>query len=594
MSKITVQVLIIGMFLQLGAVVKQTVMVPMEDGTELETDIYLPDDWEGKSYPVLLNRSPYDRDQKAQIGTDLTANNVVFVAQSFRGTFGSGGTHGVFHSEGWGEMHDGYDTLKWITDQSWCNGKIATIGGSAEGLAQYLMAGLDEKPGLVYQIITVASGDLYDGTFFPGGMFREHAMTAWLEGQDASFFLDTLKTDDMYSMTNDYWDVTNLYTVPENIAVPAAHVGGWFDMFNRHQVDTFNLYQASGAPDQHLVMGPWSHGTMMSNVSNEMTFPENAEKYYEGDTDPAFALLVHFYYPLNIAKPDWAPVTYYTIGDIKDDNAPGNVWKTSDTFPPVETVPQRLSAGTDLILKAGECGSGDLNLKFDYADPFPTLCGNNLTINPGPCDVSQYRKRSDAISFQTEPFETPTEITGAVDVTVSFTTGLKDFDLVAVLTDIYPDGTEYLIIEGGKKVRFRDGFDNEKLLTSGEKTVMTFNAGYISIIFNKGHRMGFHLSTAYWPKYRLPSTVADYWDDTPVKGEVVFDLSGTFIDAGLIGQWGGEKCAVSEEEPDGEDVTDTDSVDFENDHDSETEDVEIEDNEMITGKKDSGGSMVFI
>ena len=64
------------------------------------------------------------------------------------------------------------------------------MGGSAEGLVQYFMAGLDEKPGLVYQIITVAAGDLYTGTFFPGGILREHAMTAWLNDQNASFFND--------------------------------------------------------------------------------------------------------------------------------------------------------------------------------------------------------------------------------------------------------------------------------------------------------------------------------------------------------------------------------------------------------------------
>jgi len=577
-------ILVMLVVFQLSAYEKQTILMPMDDGIGLETDIYLPDGYETGSYPVILNRSPYDRTQKEQSGIDMTSNNVVFVAQSVRGTFKSEGTHGIWHTDGWGEHKDGYDTLKWITEQSWCNGKIATLGGSAEGLVQYFMAGLDEKPSLVYQIITVAAGDLYTSTFFPGGILREHAMVLWLEGQNASFFVEEMKKGNMYSKENEYWDVTDIFQKKENLNVPAVHQAGWFDMFAKYQIDTFRLYQEAGATDQNLVIGPWDHNNFTSRTVNELTFPENAEKYYEGEDDPAFGMLIHYFWPTS-PKPEWAPVTYYTMGDVNDVDAPGNEWRTADKFPPAEAVSQTLTASDDLILKAGECGEGKYVLNFDLSDPFPSVCGNNLTINSGPCDVSSYRERSDVLSFSTVAFEEATEITGAIDLSAKFKADVLDFDMVVIFTDIYPDGKEYLLLEGAKKVRFRDGFENEKLLEKDEPATMEFNVGYLSIILDKGHKLGIHVASAYSPKYRLPSTVKDYWNDDKVKGEITFDLSETKIIVDTIGNWGGEKCEVNQENPD--DMSDEVSTETDEETDDETVD-------SVTSASSSGCSLLSL
>lgn len=575
MKKIIFMTLVFNL-LTLSAFEKQTVNIPMEDGVNLQADIYLPDNWETSSFPVILNRSPYDRAGKETTGENIATNNIVFIAQSVRGVLGSEGTHSIWHSDGWGEKQDGYDTLKWITEQSWCNGKIATIGGSAEGFTQYFMAGLSEKPGLVYQAISIASGDLYDGVFFPGGILRQHSMTAWLKDQDASFFISDLMQDNMYSRTNSYWNDTDLFMQGANITVPASHVTGWFDMFAREQIDTFNFYQKNSAPDQHLVVGAWSHNSISSSISGELIFPDNAAQYFEGEDDPVYMLLFHYLLPI-IEKPDFATVTYYTMGDVSDSSAPGNEWKTAETFPPEEAVAVTFTADETLTLKKGSCGAGTYNLKFDYADPFPSICGNNLTINPGPCDVSEYRVRKDVISFETEAFNESTELTGAIDVKTSFTTTIKDFDLVVIITDIYPDGKEYLMLEGSRKVRFRDGLENEKLIESDVPTEMGFNVGYLSIVFNKGHRMGVHLATAYAPKYRIPSITEDYWDNSAAQGEILFDLSKTLISADIVGEWGGSECETVEVPDEDEEIPDADLSD-----------------ETVLHKKSSGCSLTII
>lgn len=35
---------------------------------------------------------------------------------------------------------DGYDTIEWMAEQPWCNGKVGMIGGSLLGISQYLTA----------------------------------------------------------------------------------------------------------------------------------------------------------------------------------------------------------------------------------------------------------------------------------------------------------------------------------------------------------------------------------------------------------------------------------------------------------------------
>jgi len=51
------------------------------------------------------------------------------VIQDCRGAHGSEGVLIPYHNEG----QDGYDTLEWIVDQPWCNGRVGTWGSSYVG-----------------------------------------------------------------------------------------------------------------------------------------------------------------------------------------------------------------------------------------------------------------------------------------------------------------------------------------------------------------------------------------------------------------------------------------------------------------------------
>src|SRR5712691_7748047 len=116
---------------------KLTVMVPMRDGIHLATDIRLPAG--DGPWPVALLRTPYDRtslpDPPFSSWGQFAQNGIVVVAQDTRGRYGSEGKALPLVDDGWGEHQDGFDTVAWLRQQPWCNGKIATIGVSYPGIS---------------------------------------------------------------------------------------------------------------------------------------------------------------------------------------------------------------------------------------------------------------------------------------------------------------------------------------------------------------------------------------------------------------------------------------------------------------------------
>ena len=110
--------------------------VPMRDGVELSTDLYLPRT-KGKS-PTVLIRTPYSDNtaQNIEKARRLANSGYVCAVQDVRGRWDSDGTYYPFRGEG----PDGYDTQEWIGRQDWSNGKIGMAGASYPALVQWQSA----------------------------------------------------------------------------------------------------------------------------------------------------------------------------------------------------------------------------------------------------------------------------------------------------------------------------------------------------------------------------------------------------------------------------------------------------------------------
>ncbi|MFH1417429.1 MAG: CocE/NonD family hydrolase [Planctomycetota bacterium] len=195
------------------------IRVAMPDGTQLMTDIYAPAG--AGPWPVVLLRTPYDPGDPihAGRGTEYNALGIVYVVQSSRGLFGSGGTADFFASD----KQDGRDMLRVLRSQSWCTGRVAMIGHSAPGIEAYcaLPNNTSVAEEFVCSWIEMATPNLQDSVY-QGGVFRKALTEQWLNGTGQSSIL----ADVVANATNrSWWDnrrISNDYQ--SSYLCPLLHV----------------------------------------------------------------------------------------------------------------------------------------------------------------------------------------------------------------------------------------------------------------------------------------------------------------------------------------------------------------------------------
>lgn len=92
-----------------GITISRTVMVPMRDGVRLATNVYRParNGLAVESrFPVVLERTPYNKDASDGWADTFVPYGYVFVSQDVRGRYASQGRWRPHRDDG----RDGYDT----------------------------------------------------------------------------------------------------------------------------------------------------------------------------------------------------------------------------------------------------------------------------------------------------------------------------------------------------------------------------------------------------------------------------------------------------------------------------------------------------
>ena len=489
----------------LAGTIKETFMVPMRDGVRLATDVYRPDS--DRSYPVILYRTPYNKDTDGfdeSIIKLLNAVGYVYIAQDCRGRFHSEGIDSVFLTDGWGRLQDGYDTIEWIVQQSWCNGKVGMIGGSATGITSLRAAGA-LHPNMVCAAVMVAPSDFYHQVVYPGGEFRKAIAENWIRGQRSDYMIDYFLQFPYY---DELWEGMNLHTRTSMITIPILHFGGWYDCFSEGTILAFrDLHAQEKAGPQKLIMGPWTHGSPDENGRvGEMRYPQS---YFYWES-LVFLWLDRWLRDITNYVLDKPDVTYYLMGDPDKTDEMGCEWLTANNWPP-ENARQRIfyftaSGGLDEQLPSEQ---NEISYVFDPANPVPTHGGNNLTIAMGPYDQRAIGQRDDVLSFVTPVLTTPLRMEGFVRGQLYVTSNRPDTDFTLKLIDVYPDGREMLVTDGIRRVRFREGYRQEevKLLQPGEVVALEVELPPTAIVFNSGHRIKVCISSSNFPRYEVnPNT----------------------------------------------------------------------------------------
>jgi uncharacterized protein len=502
------------------------VRVPMRDGVELSADIYRPEkSHHGDRFPAIAIRTPYNKATAKNVATGkwFTERGYAVAIMDVRGRGDSDGAFDPYRNDG----RDGFDTIEWAAAQPWCDGQVATMGGSYLGRIQWLTA-LEKPPHLVTMIVLVVPSDPFVewpvGTHGPMHLCWIHYTSGRLnQVMDAVDWnkvyehLPLLTMDEAagrlqpvwreqleHTHLDDYWEPLRYQDKFDQIDLPVMHISGWYD---DEQIGTplnFTGMTQGAATDfarqnQKLLMGPWGHQVNTASQLGEVDFGQQALIDLRG------AQLAWLDRWLKGKEPDEpeAPVRIFIMGD--------NEWRDEQEWPLARTewTPFYLHSGGNANSRFGD---GSLSMqrpeneppdtyRYDPARPVPFLTDPTSSQIGGPDDYAAVERRDDVLVYVTAPLQADVEITGPIRLELYAASSAVDTDFTAKLVDVHPTGFVQRLCDGVVRARFRDGFERPELIERGRVYCYTIDLWNTAQVFGKGHRIGLEVSSSAFPKY---------------------------------------------------------------------------------------------
>ncbi len=491
----------------------ETLMAPMRDGVKLATDVYLPAG--DGPWPVVLTRTPYNKKPYGGRSAQYTDHGYAFVAQDVRGKFESEGTYNPFEDD----MNDGYDTVEWIAQQPFCDGKIGMTGASAMGITSNLAAAAN-PPHLVCAFVIVAPQSLFTQSRFIGGIFKESHAGGWMRQNgvpEAEINLYKKR-----AVMDERWKSTDFVHFMHNVDIPIYNVGGWYDIFLQGNIDNYMFQQEHGkegaAGNQKLRMGPFGHG----NLSGDLEYPEAGGLAQFGEDEIRW--FDHWLKGIDNGIMAGPPVQYYMMASARKGHVSDkNRWIAAEAWPPPST-PTRfyLAQGRALSNEPSKYKKAKTTYTADPNNPIPTVGGNELLLEKGPMDQRAIPQRADYVRFETGPLKNDVIVAGPMSFEMYASTDGPDTDFMVKLVDVYPDGYEAIVMDIPLRARFRSGRNAEdvKMMTPGEVTFMVIDLWSTALTFEKGHKIAVHLSSSNYPRFEVNPNNGAAPGDTSVPPRV--------------------------------------------------------------------------
>jgi len=526
--------------------VTKNVVVPMRDGIRLYADIYKPDAADAVSFPVVLTRLPYGKNEPycAMVthGKYWAKKGYVFVVQDVRGKYAS---EGIFEPMV-NEANDGYDTLSWIARQPWCDGNIGMTGESYYGYTQWAVAPLDH-PNLKCIVPGETAADIYGAWIYNNNAFCMNTMGVWAYEMNARKMNNPLKLNPWHlpliSMDDDagvkceyyrnwikhpsrdsYWDRINFHQKYSHVKIPVYHWCGWYDVFLPATIDSWlgvkeNSDSAEARKNQWLLIPPTDHEVTpidthrigKIDIGKEAWTYDRIQRFFDywlKGIDNGFAKTPR--------------VEIFTMGD--------NKWRYEDTWPLARTKytsyylhskgHANTSDGDGLldITKPGD-GLAD-NYVYDPNDPVTISLGIDLwSMAKELKDRVSVEKRKDVLVYTMPKLDKELEITGPIKLTLFAASSATDTDFTATLVDVFPDGYAHMIQEGIVRARYHNSDSEASLIEPGKIYEYTIDLWATSYVVKQGHRIRVEISSSNFNRWdRNPNTGNEFgMDDKVVK-----------------------------------------------------------------------------
>ena len=515
---------------------KYEFQMPMRDDKKLFTVVYVPKDASAsKTYPILLNRTPYgvgpygSDNYKTTLGPSEAAcrEGFVFAYQDVRGRFMSEGEFldvrpylPVKSSRREiDETTDSYDTIEWLLKKvRHHNGRVGVWGISYPGFYA-AMATIDAHPALVAASPQAPIADWFIGDDFHhnGALFLPHAFNFYANfgrprpkpvkergpqfdpgtGDGYRFFQDLgplANADRRYfkgdiafwkeamahETYDDFWKARNLRPHLKGIKPAVLTVGGWFDaedLFGALEVYK-TIEKSTPAASNRLVMGPWFHGGWARGDGaklGKVHFDAPTSQFYQAEVELRF-----FKGLLKDGKDPGLPeATVFETGR--------NQWRSLDAWPPRTTKPLAFYLGAGGVLSNEEPRDDAFD---EYVSdprkpvPFTEDVSIGMTREYMTDDQRFASRRPDVLAYEGEVLDEDLTIAGPIEVSLFVSTTGTDSDFIVKLIDVYPNDAP----DPNEKPEEAEGPD------PGPKPVYTRMGGYQQLVRGEPMRGKFRTS----------------------------------------------------------------------------------------------------
>lgn len=532
----------------------QALPVAMRDGTLLNADVLVPR--AGATKPAILIKMPYVATAviRMPLMARLLKEGYALVIVTDRGMIWSEGQYHWLN----GSKDDFYDTITWVTRQSWSNGKVGTWGCSSGGENQLSLTTMNHPAHKAAVIMGAATGygrlpGFSDrGVFYTGGVpvlawawwyrnqayyahpvmprgisqaerthiareFSAQSARAVSQAQDLDWAThlpsqDLLRAVDapdsefnrlIRMAPNDPgWADYDFLNEGDSTRVPSLHIDSWYDSIESWGTIKGYEYLSKNSPNQYLIMGPTAHCRQGSETEHTIVDERPIGDARFNYNDQVIAFFNHWMMDKGArAALDMPKVQYHVLG--------GQKWLKGDQWPPKSTARNLYlhSAGRansmagDGVLTWVAPGSAEPpdSYAYDPMNPVPSQGGGCCT--GAALEQSQVEMRSDVLVYTTPPLDAPVEIAGDVIGTVYLTASTPDTDLMLKLVDVYPDGKAYNVQDTALRLRYRDGIDKPTMLEPGKVYEVRVGGIVTASRFEKGHRIRLEIASSNFPGY---------------------------------------------------------------------------------------------
>jgi putative CocE/NonD family hydrolase len=494
---------------------ESNVKIPMKDGVKLNAFVYR-DVADSAKQPAIISLSPYPSGTEAMKGNVFATNGYVYVYVDTRGRRESEGTFMPYEDD----ARDYYDIIDWVSKQSWCNGKVATSGGSYVGFDQWQAIRKKYKhPALkaINPMVSVGFGIDFPrnaGQFYPyilqwanfvsGKELNEPVFNDYKFWNEKNYELykkriPFARLDSVAGLPNPifqkwvshpdfdhYWqDILPAKEDYATLDIPVLSITGYYDADQSGALYYYNQHQkygnAAALKEHYLLIGPYEHGAAQWQP-NVLQAGMELEKEAQ---IPIYKYVIWWF--------DWKLKDKQKPAFIKDKityfETGSHAWKGTPSFKALTTdslqlylvpsiVPNKKRKELYSLSRQAPAGTASMKYRHDISMAIDSAF---LFAQPKPFSDSLYLVSPYNLVFESAPLEKDIIISDKILARIYVMLNVPDADFEISIQEVTPDGKDKNLAFGNVRARYRNGEVTGQLVKPGEIAELNFDNIYVYI-----------------------------------------------------------------------------------------------------------------